>query len=79
MIANINRHIIRFTGEKFVFRDDTAVKGQSLPEKYKKLFVNKQIVCRLTGKFYEYRPESEYRYAWNIKTSPLKMKERFSK
>ncbi|OJT05809.1 hypothetical protein TRAPUB_3342 [Trametes pubescens] len=34
-----------FTGEKFVFRDDTAVKGQLLPEKYKKLFTNKQIVC----------------------------------
>ncbi|EIW52994.1 uncharacterized protein TRAVEDRAFT_134468 [Trametes versicolor FP-101664 SS1] len=37
--------IHRFTGDKFVFRDDTAVKGQLLPEKYRKLFVNKQIVC----------------------------------
>ncbi len=62
-----------------MFRDDTAVKGQLLPEKYKKLFTNKQIVCRLIERFCDVCPESENRYAWNIKISPLKMRERSSK
>ncbi|KAI0740090.1 hypothetical protein C8Q76DRAFT_706718 [Earliella scabrosa] len=34
-----------FTGEKFVFKDTGKIKAQMLPERYKKLFLNKQIVC----------------------------------
>ncbi|KAI0357177.1 hypothetical protein OH77DRAFT_1422717 [Trametes cingulata] len=35
-----------FTGEKFVFRNDIGgAKGQLLPERYRKLFMMKQIVC----------------------------------
>ncbi|RDX50683.1 hypothetical protein OH76DRAFT_1482098 [Lentinus brumalis] len=34
-----------FTGEKFVFKDTGKIKAKLLPERYKKLFMNKQIVC----------------------------------
>ncbi|KAI0808272.1 hypothetical protein C8Q74DRAFT_1189283 [Fomes fomentarius] len=34
-----------FTGEKFVFKDTGKIKAQLLPERYRKLFLNKQIVC----------------------------------
>ncbi|KAM5541556.1 hypothetical protein V8D89_004746, partial [Ganoderma adspersum] len=34
-----------FTGEKFVFKDTGKIKAQILPDRYRKLFLNKQIVC----------------------------------
>ncbi|RPD52550.1 hypothetical protein L226DRAFT_541090 [Lentinus tigrinus ALCF2SS1-7] len=34
-----------FTGEKFVFKDTGKIKAKLLPERYRKLFMNKQIVC----------------------------------
>ncbi|EJF60922.1 hypothetical protein DICSQDRAFT_170779 [Dichomitus squalens LYAD-421 SS1] len=34
-----------FSGEKFVFKDTGKIKAQVLPDHYKKIFLNKQIVC----------------------------------
>ncbi|PIL32495.1 hypothetical protein GSI_05198 [Ganoderma sinense ZZ0214-1] len=34
-----------FTGERFVFKDTGKIKAQILPDRYRKLFLNKQIVC----------------------------------
>ncbi|KAI1786093.1 hypothetical protein LXA43DRAFT_1035051 [Ganoderma leucocontextum] len=34
-----------FTGEKFVFKDTGKIKAQLLPDRYRKVFLNKQIVC----------------------------------
>ena len=36
------------TGQKFVFVDTGKIKAPVLPERYKKLFLNKQIVCDAT-------------------------------
>ena len=39
----------RFTGEKFVFKDTGKIKAKLLPERYRKLFMNKQIVRSIVG------------------------------
>ncbi|KAI0776998.1 hypothetical protein BD413DRAFT_524648 [Trametes elegans] len=50
-------HKDAFTGEKFVFRNDMGnSKAQILPERYRKLFLNKQIVCM---EYQEITPENE--------------------
>ncbi|KAI9065685.1 hypothetical protein FKP32DRAFT_459384 [Trametes sanguinea] len=46
-----------FTGEKFYFKiDSKSVKGQVLPERYRKMFLNKQIVCM---EYQDITPENE--------------------
>ncbi|KAI8976347.1 hypothetical protein BD414DRAFT_539340 [Trametes punicea] len=46
-----------FSGERFYFKDDPkGVKRQILPERYKKLFLNKQIVCM---EYQDISPENE--------------------
>ena len=43
--------LYRFTGEKFVFTDTGKIKAQVLPERYRKLFLNKQIVRSISLEF----------------------------
>ncbi|KAH9850438.1 hypothetical protein C2E23DRAFT_887336 [Lenzites betulinus] len=45
-----------FTNEKFVYREGGGAKGQLLPKKYQKLFMNKQIVCM---EYQDISPENE--------------------
>ncbi|KAI0324182.1 hypothetical protein GY45DRAFT_1263338, partial [Cubamyces sp. BRFM 1775] len=47
----------RFTGQRYYFKSDIAgSKAQLLPERYKKMFMNKQIVCM---EYQEITPENE--------------------
>ena len=39
--------MVRFTNEKFVYKDLGNLKARMLPDKYRKIFANKQIVCPL--------------------------------
>ncbi|KAI0631744.1 hypothetical protein C8Q77DRAFT_1159490 [Trametes polyzona] len=45
-----------FTGEKFVFKAGAQAKGEILPEKYRKMFLNKSIVCM---EYQDITPENE--------------------
>ncbi|OSD02329.1 hypothetical protein PYCCODRAFT_1467972 [Trametes coccinea BRFM310] len=46
-----------FTGERFYFKvDSKSAKGQILPERYRKMFLNKQIVCM---EYQDITPENE--------------------
>ncbi|CDO77833.1 hypothetical protein BN946_scf184714.g8 [Trametes cinnabarina] len=45
-----------FTGERFWFKINSNIKGQILPERYRKMFLNKQIVCM---EYQDISPENE--------------------
>ena len=69
-----------FTGEKFVFKDTGKIKAQMLPERYKKLFLNKQIVCYVLeiiwGPLLRF---VMFRSAWSTRTLQVPMKGKSSR
>lgn len=60
----------RFTNERFVYKDTGKFKAKLLPERYKKIFRAKQIVCMqdVISQAITYNTLYIYRYVWNIKT-----------
>ena len=69
-----------FTSQRYYFKKDLAdSKGQLLPERYKKVFMNKQIVGRLFPLEDVLNSEQVPRFVWSTKRSLLKTKERSSR
>ncbi len=51
------KHLLRLTGERLWFKEGSkGPKGKLMPEKYRKVFANKQIVC---VEFHEISEEDE--------------------